>query len=59
VPPRSECLEINALALEAIDLTNDELVMNSVSVQMKLAKDSLLIEAAFAPSLTRSIIAKC
>jgi hypothetical protein len=34
-------------------------VMNGVCVQMKLAKDSLLIEAAFAPSLTRSIIAKC
>jgi C4-dicarboxylate-specific signal transduction histidine kinase len=38
-PPRRECLEINAVALEAIDVTHDELMMNGVSVQMKLAKD--------------------
>jgi C4-dicarboxylate-specific signal transduction histidine kinase len=38
-PPWRECLEINAVTLEAIDVTHDELVMNGVSVQMKLAKD--------------------
>ena len=27
------------MTLEAIDVTHDELVMNGVSVQMKLAKD--------------------
>jgi C4-dicarboxylate-specific signal transduction histidine kinase len=38
-PPRRDCLEINALILTAIDLTNDDLVRNGVSVRMKLAKD--------------------
>jgi C4-dicarboxylate-specific signal transduction histidine kinase len=38
-PRRSECLDINALILTAIDLANDDLVMNGVSVRMKLAKD--------------------
>jgi C4-dicarboxylate-specific signal transduction histidine kinase len=38
-PPRRECLEINALTLTAIDLANDDLVTNGVSVRMKLAKD--------------------
>ena len=36
-PPRRECLEINAVILEAIDVTHDEFLMNGVSVQMKLA----------------------
>jgi len=44
-PPRSECLEINAVILEAIDVTHDELAMNGVSVQMKLAKDLPLFRA--------------
>ncbi len=39
-----ECLQINAVTLEAIDVTHDELVMNGVSVQMKLAKDLPLIQ---------------
>ena len=43
-PQQREGLDINAVALEAIDLTNDELVMNSVSVQMKLAKDLPLVQ---------------
>ena len=43
-PPRRECLEINAVTLEAIDVTHDELVMNGVSVQMKLAKDLPLVQ---------------
>jgi C4-dicarboxylate-specific signal transduction histidine kinase len=37
--PRRECLEINALTLTALDLANDDLVTNGVSVRMKLAKD--------------------
>ena len=32
------------MTLEAIDVTHDELVMNGVSVQMKLAKDLPLIQ---------------
>ncbi len=32
------------MTLEAIDVTHDELVMNGVSVQMKLAKDKPLIQ---------------
>jgi len=32
------------VTLEAIDVTHDELVMNGVSVQMKLAKDKPLIQ---------------
>jgi C4-dicarboxylate-specific signal transduction histidine kinase len=43
-PSRRECLEINAVTLEAIDVTHDELVMNGVSVQMKLAKDLPLVQ---------------
>jgi C4-dicarboxylate-specific signal transduction histidine kinase len=43
-PPRRECLEINAVTLEAIDVTHDELAMNGVSVQMKLAKDLPLVQ---------------
>jgi C4-dicarboxylate-specific signal transduction histidine kinase len=43
-PRRRECLEINAVILEAIDVTHDELVMNGVSVQMKLAKDLPLVQ---------------
>jgi len=31
------------VALEAIDVTHDELVMNGVSVQMKSAKDLPLV----------------
>jgi C4-dicarboxylate-specific signal transduction histidine kinase len=38
-PPRRDCQEINALTLMALDLANDDLVANSVSVRMKLAKD--------------------
>ena len=38
-PPRRDCLEINALTLTAIDLANDDLVTNGVSVRRKLAKD--------------------
>jgi C4-dicarboxylate-specific signal transduction histidine kinase len=38
-PPRRECLEINTVALKAIDLTHDDLALNGVSVQMKLAKN--------------------
>jgi C4-dicarboxylate-specific signal transduction histidine kinase len=38
-PPRREWLEINAVTLEAMDVTRDELVKNGVSVQMDLAKD--------------------
>jgi hypothetical protein len=33
---------INAVTLEAMDVTHHELVMNGVSVQMKLAKDLLV-----------------
>jgi hypothetical protein len=43
-PRRWECLEINAVILEALDVTHDELVMNGVSVQMKLAKDLPLVQ---------------
>jgi C4-dicarboxylate-specific signal transduction histidine kinase len=43
-PARRECLEINAVTLEAIYVTRDEFVMNGVSVQMKLAKDLPLIQ---------------
>ena len=43
-PSRRECLEINAVTLEAIDVTHDGLVMNGVSVQMKLAKDLPLVQ---------------
>jgi C4-dicarboxylate-specific signal transduction histidine kinase len=43
-PRRWECLEINAVILEAIDVTRDELVMKGVSVQMKLAKDLPLVQ---------------
>ena len=32
------------MTLEAIDVTHDELVMNGVSVQMKLAKDLPLVQ---------------
>ena len=32
------------MTLEAIDVTHDELVMNGVLVQMKLAKDLLLVQ---------------
>ena len=32
------------MTLEAIDITHDELVMNGVSVQMKLAKDLPLVQ---------------
>jgi C4-dicarboxylate-specific signal transduction histidine kinase len=42
-PARRECLEINAVTLEAIDVTHDELVMNGVSVQMELANDLPLV----------------
>jgi hypothetical protein len=35
---------INAVTLEAMDVTHDELVMNGVSVQMKLAKDLPLVQ---------------
>ena len=35
---------INAVTLEAIDVTHDELVMNGVSVQMKVAKDLPLVQ---------------
>jgi C4-dicarboxylate-specific signal transduction histidine kinase len=38
-PPRRDSLEINAVTLQAIDLANDDLAMNGVSVRMKLAKD--------------------
>jgi C4-dicarboxylate-specific signal transduction histidine kinase len=41
---RRECLEINAVTLEAMDVIHDELVMNGVSVQMKLAKDLPLVQ---------------
>ena len=34
---------INAVTLEAMDVTHDELVMNGVSVQIKLAKDLPLV----------------
>ena len=44
-PLRRECLEINAMTLEAIDVTRDEIVMNGVPVQMKLAKDLPLFRA--------------
>jgi C4-dicarboxylate-specific signal transduction histidine kinase len=37
--PRRDRLEINAVTLTAIDLANDDLVMNGVSVRTKLAKD--------------------
>ena len=43
-PPRREGLDINALTLEAIGVTHDELVMNRVSVQMKLAKALPLVQ---------------
>jgi C4-dicarboxylate-specific signal transduction histidine kinase len=43
-PSRRECLEINAVTLEAIDVTHDKLVMNGVSVQMKVAKDLPLVQ---------------
>jgi C4-dicarboxylate-specific signal transduction histidine kinase len=43
-PPRRDCLEINAVTLEAKDLTHDELVMNGVSVQMEQAKDLPLVQ---------------
>jgi C4-dicarboxylate-specific signal transduction histidine kinase len=35
---------INAVTLEAMDVTHDELVMNGVSVHMKLANDLPLIQ---------------
>jgi len=35
---------INAVTLEAMDVTHDELVMNGVSVQIKLAKDLPLVQ---------------
>jgi C4-dicarboxylate-specific signal transduction histidine kinase len=44
-PRPRECLEINALILTAIDLANDDLVANSVSVRMKLAKDLPRVQA--------------
>jgi K+-sensing histidine kinase KdpD len=37
-------VEINAVTLEAMDVTHDDLVMNGVSVQMKLAKDLPLVQ---------------
>jgi len=43
-PLRRESLEINAVIREAIDVTHDQLVMNGVSVQTKLATDLSLIE---------------
>jgi C4-dicarboxylate-specific signal transduction histidine kinase len=43
-PPRRECLEINAVILEAIDATHDERVMSGVSVQMKLAEGLPLVQ---------------
>jgi C4-dicarboxylate-specific signal transduction histidine kinase len=43
-PPRRDCLEINAVTLQAIDLANDDLVMNGVSVRLKLAKDLPLVQ---------------
>jgi C4-dicarboxylate-specific signal transduction histidine kinase len=41
---RKECVEINAVTLEAINVTHDELVSSGVSVQTELAKDLPLIE---------------
>ena len=43
-PPRRECVGINAVTLEAIDVTHDEFVVNGVSVQMKVAKDLPLVQ---------------
>jgi C4-dicarboxylate-specific signal transduction histidine kinase len=43
-PQQREGLDINAVALEAINVTHDELVMNGVSVQMKLAKALPLVQ---------------
>jgi C4-dicarboxylate-specific signal transduction histidine kinase len=37
--PRRDYLDINAVTLTAMDLANDDLVANSVSVRMRLAKD--------------------
>jgi signal transduction histidine kinase len=44
-PPRREGLDINAAIIEAIEVTQQELVANGVSLQLKLAKDLPLIWA--------------
>jgi C4-dicarboxylate-specific signal transduction histidine kinase len=43
-PPRRECLQINAVILEAIDVTHGALAMNGISVRTKLAKHLPLIQ---------------
>jgi C4-dicarboxylate-specific signal transduction histidine kinase len=43
-PPRSECLEINAVIREAVDLTHDKLGINGITLKMKLAKKLPLIQ---------------